>query len=1117
MKYKTIRCLTISALVFLFLPFQYIQAQGVTTASLKGTVIDDTGETLPGANVLAVHIPSGTEYGAATNLRGAFNIRNMRVGGPYRIRITYIGYDEYVEEGVRLGLGETYTVDVQLKREASELDEVEVIAAGDVFDRNKTGVGNNVTTDDIESAPTVGRDLADYTRLTPQAYIANSDDDGPAISIAGQNNRFNSIFIDGAVNNDVFGLSAQGTNGGQTGATPISMDAIEQFQINISPFDVTQGGFTGGAINAITRSGTNQYEGSVYWYNRNEILAGKTPLAFANFNEIEREPLPEFKNNRFGFRVGGPIVEDKLFFFANLEMLRSQSPQPFTGIGSYEGNADISTLEEIHSVLQNEFGYDAGTFRDKNSKLDSEKALFKLNWNINRNHKLMLRHSYTHSDNIDAYQSNAGNINYFNNSEIFPNATNSTALEFTSSVGSSMANKLIVGYTDVLDDRGYAGEAFPTVTIDDGAGEISLGNEPFSTSNLLDQEILTVTNNFNIFAGNHTLTIGTHNEFYSIANQFIPFNNGWYQYESVADFLQSVRAVNDPNVDPVNPDLYLRGVSLVGGQNVIGDKAKNIGAFNAYQLGLYVQDEWQVNDNVRLTGGLRFDMPQITTKPRFADDVFDTTIPDLRLNYNLEGARPGETPSPNLYVSPRFGFNWDVNGDQRTQIRGGAGIFLGRVPFVWPGGMFNNNGANTGVIVGGDWMSDPIPFRPDPEEGLTLEDFGRSPDEVIPSGRLEMFTEDFKYPTVFRNSLGIDHRLPNGIVGSLEVQYTKTLNNILVTNVNLKPLNERMDGPDSRPFYNYSERYIDPRYENIHVVSNTNDGYAFDITAQLRKRFGNSLHTRVAWTYGDSYVVNEGTSSQINSLWRYQEHVNGANNLSLSRSDFSLGHRITASLTYRKEFLENLATTVSLFFEGVSGRPFSYIIDRSEDMINEGGDDASLLYVPNDASDLTWAPITSSEGDVIATPQEQIEAFNNYIESSEYLSSRRGKYAERNGVRAPFESIIDLKIEQELFGNLMNRRQKIEFTLDVFNFTSFLGDIFGTNWGNRYNVGNGSYEIVEFQGFQDPDNGDYTPVYNLNYDFSKVETEGDMFRQSTHDFGTYSSRWQMQVGVRYTF
>lgn len=1109
------------AVLFIFLLLPIIgYSQGVTTASMKGTVIDENGEALAGANVLVTHMPSGTEYGAATNSNGAFNIRNMRSGGPYRIRVTFVGYNTYVSEGTELELGETETVEIQMEEGSAELGEVQVIAAGEVFDRNKTGVGKNVSTQDIEDSPTVGRSLADFTRLNPQAFVVNSDDDGAAISIAGQNNRFNSIFVDGAVNNDVFGLSAQGTNGGQTGASPISMDAIEQFQINSSPFDVSQGGFTGGAINAVTRSGTNELEGSVYWFNRNESLAGETPIALANFNNTAREPLPEFKNNRFGFRLGGPIVEDKLFFFANLELLRSESPQPFLGINSYQGNADISTLEEIGSTLQNEFNYDAGTFRDKNSTLDSDKALFKLNWNISSDHKLMLRHSYTGSDNIDRFQSGVGTINYSNNSEVFPNTTHSSALELTSSFGQNMSNKLIVGYTDVLDDRDFAGEAFPTVTIFDGDGSISLGNEPFSTSNLLDQHILTVTNDFNIFAGDHTITIGTHNEFYDMANQFIPFNNGWYFYFSPDDFLQSVRAVNDPNTNAAPPALYLRGVSLVGGQNVIGDEAKNIGAFKSYQLGLYVQDEWQVNDQLRLTGGLRFDVPEVTTEPRHADDVFSTTIPDLQsAGKDLEGAHPGETPAAQLYISPRVGFNWNIDNEGETQIRGGAGVFLGRVPFVWPGGMFLNNGANTGIIESGIFNGqteladgETIPFRPDPENGLTLEDFGRSPDEVIPSGRLEMFAEDFKYPTVFRTSLGVDHRLPYDIVGTFEVQYTNTMNNILIENVNLKPQNATLDGPDNRPFYNYigTDRFIDQRYSNIHVVKNTSDGHTYDFTVQLRKNFNQNFRANVAWTYGDSYVINEGTSSQINSLWQYQEHVNGANNLDLSRSDFAMGHRITAGLTYRKEFLDNLATTFSLFYEGTSGRPISYVIDQSVNMINEGGDDASLIYVPEDASELAWTGSAAEQ-------QAQAEAFDQFIESSDYLSSRRGEYAERNASRTPFESIIDLKIKQELFGTFLDNRQSLEFTLDIFNFTSLLGDLFDNNWGTRYNVGNGVYEPIEFTGFQDAENGDYTPVYSLDYDSDQIQTIDDMFQQNVHDFGTYSSRWLMQFGIRYTF
>jgi len=1089
-------------------------SQGVTTSAIKGEVIDSEGETLPGANVVAIHLPTGTTYGTSTNSTGSFNIRNMRVGGPYRVEISFVGFEKFIVEDLNLSLGETFILNTELREAANQLGEIEVIGSGDIFDRNKNGVDVKIDSENIEEQPTVGRSLTDFTRLTPQAYVVNDDDDGPAISIAGQNNRFNSIFIDGAVNNDVFGLSAQGTNGGQTGATPISIDAIEQFQINLSPYDVSQGGFTGGAINAITRSGTNQYEGSFYYFRRGEQLAGETPRLIDLAQGESREKLPEFSNDRVGFRLGGPIIKDKLFFFVNGEILRSDNPQPFGGV--YTGGSGIDGLEEIRNTLINEVNYDPGTFGNKNSSLDSDKLLAKIDWNINQNHKLSARYSYTESDNIDAFASDQNTINFSGRNEVFPNTTHTAALEVSSTFGENMANKLILGYTDVLDDRGVNGQFFPTVNIDDtNGGDIFLGNEPFSTSNILDQEIFTITNNFNIFLGQHTLTIGTHNEFYSIANQFIPFNFGWYFYDSVEDFLQSVRAVNDPTIQPAN-SFFQRGFSLVGDANTVGDDAENIGAFNAYQIGFYIQDEWQVVDNFRLTGGLRFDVPGITTDPRFAPDVFAPggTLDQLEQFNDLEGAKPGETPDPQLYLSPRLGFNWDLAGNKQTQIRGGLGTFLGRVPFVWPGGMFLNNGANTGIVSN----FGPNPFRPNPTNGLTLTDFGRAPDEVIPSGRLEIFAEDFKYPRVFRTSLGIDQRLPLGFVATLEGQFTKNINNIAVENVNLLPPNETLDGPDNRPIFYYldengdfSERngLIDQRYDNIHVVGNTSDGYAFDITTRLQKAFDFGLQMTGSYTYGDSYAVNDGTSSQINSIWRGTENVFTSNNPTVSRSDFSLGHRVLLSMTFKKQYFSNLATTVSLFLEGQSGRPFSYTIDNSDDMISENGIDASLLYIPTTASELTFD----------GTPAEQaaqVAALERFIESSDYLNSNRGEYADRNGSRAPFETIIDLKIEQEVFANVFNRNQKVEVTLDIFNFTALLGDIFNQDsWGARYDVGN--VELIEFERFQDPENGDFTPVYSLNFDPSSTPTEQDFFEDEIQDFGTFGSRWLMQFGVRYTF
>jgi outer membrane receptor for ferrienterochelin and colicin len=1082
--------------------------QGVTKASMRGTVTDAAGEALPGANVLAVHTPTGSEYGTATNIDGSFNLRNMRVGGPYRVRITFVGFQPYVRQDISLSLGEVEVLNVTLEESAAELEEVEVVAAGGLFDSERNGVATSIDERAVERIPTVGRDLADYTRLTPQAYVENDDDDGPAISINGQNNRYNSIYIDGAINNDVFGLSAQGTNGGQTGATPISIDAIEEFQINVSPFDVTQAGFTGGAINILTRSGTNQFTGSAYYYLRNESLAGNTPGVLVDLGEAD-ESLPEFSNNRYGFRLGGPIVRDKLFFFVNGELLRSETPQP-AALASFRGNTE--NFDRIQSVLQEELDYDTGSFGDKAATLDDDKFFARIDANLSQNHKLSARYSYSESDNRDEFRTSPSTANSVDRTEVFPNSTQFATVELNSTFSNRFANSLTLGYTRVRDDRNFARRPFPTVNIEDGDADIQLGPEPFSTANVLDQDIYTLTNNFNWFLGKHTLTIGTHNEFYSISNLFIPYNFGWYFYDSVDDFVNDVRAVNDPNVDFVGPGFFQRGVSLVG--DGIGDNADNVGAFDAVQYGIYAQDEFQYNDQLRLTLGIRLDIPQILDEPRFAPDVFDTTLPAIEAaGFDLNGARPGEAPDAQIYVSPRLGVNYDVFGDRTTQIRGGTGLFLGRVPFVWPGGMFLNNGANTGIFDGSALPDgSPIPFRPDPENGLTLEDFGRSAEDVIPSGRLEIFEEDFRYPRVWKTSLGFDQQLPYGFVGTLEGNYTKNLDNIVVTNVNLNPAAlTTLNGPDNRPIYgdlnddgrvSSSDYYIDDRYSNIHRVGTTSEGYTFDITAQVQRQTEN-LFTSLAYTYGDAYSVNDGTSSQINSVWRFTENVNTANDTGLERSDFSLGHRVLAGASYRAEFLNNLATTVSLFYVGESGRPFSYTIGNSRRMVNEGGRDVALFYVPNDASELTFT------GDAA---EQQAQALDAFIDGNEYLSDRRGQYAERNGDRTPFEHIFDVKLAQEVFTNIGARRARAEVTLNIFN----VGNLINSDWGVRYNTASfGQYDVVRFEGFQDVANDDYTPVYS--YVGGDFDDEEEVFDTFAKDSGTYSSRWQVQLGFRVTF
>lgn len=1117
-----------AAAVLLLLPLltsSVAGAQGVTTAAISGTARAETGEPLPGVQIEATNQANGSQQRVTTRSDGRFNLRGLRPG-PYRVAASLLGYGTEIVQGLELGLGQNQEVELTLRTAAVALEGITVTAEREA---TRAGVATTVDERAIQNAPTLGRELVDIARFTPQAFVANEDDDGAAISIAGQNNEANALYIDGVVNNDVFGLAAQGTNGGQTGAPPISFDAIEQLQIAISPFDVTQSGFTGGALNAITRSGTNQFEGSAYYQLRNESLAGETPGP--GLTDSERTGLPDFSTARYGFRFGGPILQDKLFFFVNGELFRSETPRPFD-LGQYEGDS-ADRLDQIAQILQEEVGYDPGNFGAKASSLDDDKVFAKIDWNINDNHRLAVRHSYSHSDNVDAFASDADDINFANNSEVFPNTTNSTALELNSSFGNRYANRLLLGYTTVRDDRGFAGDPFPNVRIDDGAGDIFLGSEAFSTGNVLNQDIFSVTDNFNVYAGRHTLTFGTHNEFYNIENLFLRQNFGAYRYRSVDDFLQSVCAAGTGqsafcqglrqemggSITPVEPRDFSRGFSLV--DDVVGDGSDAIGAFDAYQLGFYVQDDFQATDRLRLTGGLRIDIPKITTEPRFAPDVFDTTIPliEQESEIPLEGARPGQTPDARPYIAPRLGFNYDLTRDGATQLRGGLGIFTGRIPFVFPGAMYLNNGTTAGFISGQTEFPDgaPIPFIPDPENGLTATDFGQN---AIPSGELDIFTDDFRYPRVFRTSLGVDHELPYGFRGTLEGQYTKTLDAIIVENVNLMPQNDRLDGPDDRPVYNYgiNSRFgsfdvnaprIDPRYTTILKVGNTSEGYTYDITASLAKEFGESLSARLAYSYGDAFSVNDATSDQIFSVWRFNENVDGLNFLDRARSDFSLGSRILGLLTYRQEFLRNLATSVSVVYTGESGRPFSYIIGNNFGFTGEGSGTTPLAYIPNSASELVFTDIVSG-GEIVSTAAEQAAAFDAFVDNDEYLRSRRGQYAERNASRAPFENVIDLKLAQEVFTNVAGRRNTVELTLDIFNFTNLLN----SDWGRRYNVGFQTVDVLRFERFRDPENGDLTPVYTFRRSEEDIE---EYFDNRILDFGNYGSRWLMQIGARYSF
>jgi outer membrane receptor for ferrienterochelin and colicin len=1062
-------------------------AQGVTTSSINGQVTDTNGEPLIGANIFAVHTPTGATYGNSTNIDGLYRIANMKVGGPYTITVTYTGYQDFVQENVYLQLGQAFNFSVELSETAITIEGVEVVAyRNDIFDGNRTGAETTITDRDINSLPTVARAIGDFTRLTPQGTVTEGGD-GLALSFNGMNNRYNAIYFDGAVNNDVFGLAGSGTNGGQTGVSPIPIDAIEEFSVALAPFDVRLGGFAGGAINAVTRSGTNNFEGSAYTFFRNEGMAGKTPPIEGV--DQERTRLADFTAQTTGFRLGGPILKNKAFFFVNAEIQRDETPLPFD-IASYLGDADEAALGALSTKLNEQFGYDPGPYNRSAAFLNSEKVVARLDFNLNQNHKLMLRGNYVNARNLEAVQSTATRIRFLNESEYFESQTLSVAGELSSVFGNNMANKLIVGYTRVRDDRDPYDPTggtnyFPYVEIQDGNGAITFGAEQFSTANQLDQDIITLTNNFEIYKGRHTITIGTHNEFYSMYNLFIRQNYGVYEYDSLSQF------INDQDAS-----LYFRSYSLV--DDVTGDGSAAAAEFGGAQFGVYVQDDWQVTNQFKLTGGIRLDVP-IYFGGTPENEAFNTeTVPLLEeAGYDLRGARTGTFVEPQFMISPRVGFNWDVTGDRTTQLRGGVGIFTSRVPLVWPGGAFNNNGST----VGGDFIPNPgfgVSDNPDWQNQPQLV----KPEDGALGGQIDLFAADFKLPQVLKANLALDQKLPGGFIVTLDGQFNKILNNVAYQNLNLKPAIGNLTGtPDDRPIFDRGDE-VDDTYTGIYLAYNTNEGYTYNGTVTLTKPFQNGFTMMAAYSYGDAFAVFDGTSSQNSSQWRGLHSVGGRNfDQPVTRSDFAQGHRIISYVSYELPLggtdTRRNGMTISLFYEGQQGQPFSYTYNDRGQLTNEDSRERALIYIPENQSDVI---LVENDG---LSPDEQWALLDDYIENDPYLSQNRGDYAARNSNRMPFSHVVDLRLLRDFTITSGKKDHMFQLSVDIFNFTNLLNK----NWGKRYFTPF-NYELMNFEGFQADGT---TPTFSIDRDFDQV------VERSVDDRGIVSSRWQMQVGLRYTF
>jgi len=1101
---KIYQKLVLSLLTIMFFGTVNVMAQGTTTSSLNGRVLDGNGEPIPGATVIAVHGPTGTEYGNSSDFNGYFRIANMNAGGPYTITISSVGFENYIENNVFLTLGQAFQINAKLSESVQQLNAVEVVAnPNDVFDGNRTGQQTVITEETINEVPTIGRNIQDYWTMNPMANIQPTGQNATSLSasIGGMNARMNSLYIDGAVNNDVFGLSASGTNGGQTGVAPISMDAIGQFQVSVAPFDVTVSGFAGGAVNAVTRSGTNEVEGSAYYFLRNQNLAGKTPTDDPTF---ERQKLDNFSSKIYGMRLGGALVKNKVFYFINAEGQDSQTPQPFDA-KNYSGASSIAQINNLVNVLKNDFNYNPGGYTANTNKLTSQKFLAKIDWNLSKVHKLTFRHSYVHATNISANRSSVQNINFYNTAINFPSTTNSSAIELKSNFANS-SNHLTVTGTLVNDNRNPNGANFPFVKIYDGSGTINIGSEQYSTANQLKQNIFTFTDNFELYKGKHTLTFGTHNEIYYAYNLFMRQAFGSYTYPSVASFLSA---------DSV-PTSYARSYSLV--DNVIGDGSKAAAQFHGFQLGFYAQDEFQANERLKMTLGLRLDIPTFNEPTPTNSSFNNTTISQLQAQgYSLDGARTGKFIGSHLLFAPRFGFNYDVSGDKSTQLRGGIGVFNSRVPLVWPGGAYNN----TGTTVGGVYMRGPgTPSIWSTINGSNPIWQNQPPTTIVagsPSGQIDLFSPNFKLPQVAKLDIAVDQKLPWGMVGTFEFLYTKFLHNLIYSNLNLQAPQKsgHYAGAFSKlPYYSLDANKtnaVDKNYSYIMLAQNTNKGYAYNLAATLSKQFTNGFQANVSYSYGDSYVVNDLTSSQNNSQWRYRPTVIGRNyDRYAQRSINSMGHRIFAQVSYKKKYLNNhMGTQLSLIYNGQSGTPFSYVYADGGKLTNaNSASGTALMYIPKNEADAHLVDIKDDKGNVTYTAHQEWVALDNYIKSDKYLDNHRGEFSKRNVSRTPFRNILDLRILQDFYLPMANgKTNTLQLSLDIFNFTNLLNK----NWGRMYYVSNNSYYMMNYKGTDASNNPTFT--------FDGVSKGKDFkpWNNAIIDNNLRSSRWQMQVGVRYIF
>ncbi len=1083
-------------LLSLFLGSMTLMAQ-VTTSSLSGKITDAKGESLPGATVVAVHIPTGTQYAALCDNSGNYRIQNMRIGGPYKVDVSFVGYSSNTYTDIYLKLGENYVQNGQLTETTTALQEV-VVTAGlknSILSSERAGTQTNVSGRELASMPTISRSISDFTKYTPQAQ---------GNSFGGRDGRYNTITIDGAAFNNNFGLSSNPLPGGE--AQPIALDAIEEISVSMAPYDVRMSQFTGASINAVTRSGDNEFKGSVYTYIRPESFTGNTVDGYEVVGANSRSSL------NFGGRIGGPIIKNKLFFFLSGEYGTETIPG-VTWKPSTDGvaNQDLMisrTLESdmvaVRNHLMETYNYDPGKYKDFDPfKNINTKILARLDWNINKDHKFTIRYNDVVGTSDQTTNSNSGPPNNARNSSRigsqslafsnafygFKNTVRSITGELNSSFGSRFSNKFLASYTFIQDTRTSNSDLFPFVDIWEGGDQyMSFGYELFTFNNDVQNKTFTFTDNLSINLNKHTLTAGVSFDRLWFRNSYIREGTSYYRYASVDDFLTGA----DPSGFGVT--YGYNGVDAPGATATFGFAS------------LYAQDEWAVVPKLKLTYGVRLELPL------YLDEMQGNPAIAALTFYDGAKMDVGTWPESQLVVSPRFGFNWDVRGDRSLQVRGGTGLFTGMLPFVW----FTNQPTNSGVIQSPEIGWGPgnanlvgLEFNPDYKALIASDpvNFPQSASTLPNNSTLTQVGKSFKFPQIWRSNLAVDVELPWSMIFTAEAMYSKDINAVQQININLADPTGTLAGPDNRMFWTSSTAAkVVSTVSAATELRNTKQGYQYSLTAMLTKNFSKGLSGMFAYTYTEAKDISANPGSSAYSAYSSNTSIGSLNDPELSYSLFSTPHKLIGSVSYKIEYAKHFATTFSLVYQGYQTGRWTYTYSND---LNGDGVTADIMYIPSSASEITFVDYTPSGGTLMTAAQQQ-DAFWEYVNRNEYLGSRKGQYAERYGEVQPWMHRFDAKILQDLFTNFgSDRKYTLQVSVDLLNVGNMINDSWGTYTYNPLT----SYENVRPLTVVNRGNATNAPTFRLNATSLEDFTKKTTLSKSV----STSSTWGCLLGIRLIF